>query len=102
MTHSEIAKQTMICTWQTTEDFYHIIYTFGEHTINFRLFKDSDSDLLALVNGEMCQFEALSIAIMNEVQKEAKATEHRAGEAVNNLHPLFQDILKPFVTPKNI
>lgn len=94
MIHSEIAKQVNLDYFFTAKDAYCIEYRFGSKSVRLRLEKDSESDLLALVEGEMCQFEALSIAIMNEVQKEAEATKHRAKEAVNNLPDIFNEIFQ--------
>lgn len=94
MTHSEIAKKVELKSWQTYDTYYWIYYSFGRNKINFRLEKDSESDLLALVEGEMCQFEALSIAILNEVQKEAAAVAHRSEKAVNNVPDIFNEIFQ--------
>lgn len=74
-------------------------YKFNGKPKMLDIFKSDDDAHWATFEGKITPWRAFLVAI-NEEQSEWNKRE--AKSTINNLHPVFQDIFKPFTTPKNI
>jgi len=74
-------KKLLVTAFASYSDYHHIIYIYDGITVNLAI--DRASEICEDIEGNLCQMEALEVAIRNEESKEVKAETSRVMDAVS-------------------
>jgi len=64
-------KKLLVTAFASYSDYHHIIYIYDGITVNLAVVRESE--ICEDIEGNLCQMEALEVAIRNEESKEVKA-----------------------------